>query len=76
MLVKDLIERLNNLPDDAEVVISYVYEVDGETVSCTEDIADIEFDSKIVDLMTKGYMENQNGRNQFFEMDQRNKPVE
>lgn len=57
MTVKDLIEKLKNLPDDAEVTISYVYEVDGETVSCTEDIADIEFDSRIVDLMTKGYKE-------------------
>lgn len=59
MLVKDLIERLKKLPDDAEVTISYVYPVDtGETVSCTEDIADIEFDSRFVDLMTKGYKEN------------------
>lgn len=59
MLVKDLLEKLKKLPDDAEVVISYVYRVDtGETVSCTEDIADIEFDSRFVDLMTKGYKEN------------------
>lgn len=58
MIVKDLIDQLKNYPEDAEVTINYIYPVDtGETVSSSEDVADVVFDkySKTVDLMTKGY---------------------
>lgn len=62
MLVKELIGQLANFPVEAEVTISYVYPVDtGETASCSEDVAEVAFDrySGIVDLVTKGYMEEQ-----------------
>lgn len=61
MLVKDLIEKLKNMPADADVTINYVYSSDDSiwNVSCSEDIADVVFDkhSKTVDLMTKDYKE-------------------
>lgn len=52
MLVKDLIEKLKNLPNDAEVTISYVCKF-----SRSEDVEDVAFYERhnIVDLMTKGY---------------------
>lgn len=62
MLVKDLIEKLKNLPPEAEVTINYVYPVDtGETITCSVDVEDAVFDkySQTLDLMTKDYKENE-----------------
>lgn len=61
MLVKDLIEKLKNLPPKAEVTINYVYWVDCEICYSSEDVADVVFDkySQTVDFMTKGYKENE-----------------
>lgn len=60
MLVKDLIEKLKNLPDDAEITLNYIYYVDCEICYSSEDVADVVFDkySNTVDFLTKGYKEN------------------
>lgn len=50
MTVKDLIEKLKNVPEDAEVTISYVCKF-----SCSGDVEEVIFnkDSKTVDLLAK-----------------------
>lgn len=56
MLVKDLIEKLKNLPEDAEVTINCFYSNDKVwNVPCTGDVAEVLFDkdSKTVDLLAK-----------------------
>lgn len=57
MTVKDLIEKLKNVPENAEITLNYIYWVDGEICYSSEDVADVLFDkySQTVDLMTKGY---------------------
>lgn len=60
MLVKDLIEKLKNVPENAEITLNYIYWVDGEICYSSEDVADVVFDkySNTLDFMTKGYKEN------------------
>lgn len=56
MLVKDLIEKLKNLPEDAEVTINCFYSNDKVwNVPCSGDVAEVLFDkdSKTVDLLAK-----------------------
>lgn len=60
MTVKDLLEKLKNVPENAELTLNYIYWVDGEICYSSEDVADVDFDrySNTLDFMTKGYKEN------------------
>ena len=55
MTVKDLIEKLKNMPEDAEITIGYVCKF-----SRSEDVEDVAFYERhnVVNLMTKSYKEN------------------
>lgn len=58
MLVKDLLEKLKNVPEDAEITLNYVYSTNEIwNVSCTEDAAEAVYDkyTNTVDLCTKDY---------------------
>lgn len=62
MLVKDLLEKLKTVPEDAKITLNYVYPVDtGEIITCSVDVADVLFDkySQTVDFMTKEYKDNE-----------------
>lgn len=57
MLVKDLIEKLKTMPDDAHVNLIYLHLDDEFEVYCSDYLADVVFDeyNNNVDLMTKRY---------------------
>lgn len=55
--VKDLIEKLKNMPEDARVNLIYLHLDDERRVYCFDYLTDVVFDeyNNNVDLMTKGY---------------------